>query len=172
MKINEYHFSKVKVGTSILVDFSLYEHSLTRYNSVSLNSFRLRKDRDSIKTFLVRMLALNELIKPLRFRVDNRSGVELRLLKHIGYREVEQHRITVYLEHEGELEPVMDNEFLDNLPLEIGNIIREIEADRENLIKKCLFEWSLAGFEIKTISDLTNRKHLVMLKEGIESNER
>lgn len=139
-------------------------------------SYRISSDKETVKECLVRILALSEMVNEFScyciLSLDVKSHLaeyEKRVYwnRSLSLMNVSMSPYAFEFDNPLKMVAVMDDDYLNGLPLGIGDIIREIEAEREVLIKKKLFELKLSGNVLTSRDDLLEYKNINFLKEGI-----
>ena len=176
--------AKVVESLVVDVDFTIREidGGLDDFHSVEFDTYG---SKDSLKAVIIRILALQEILKEQGFYISYGPTFTFaeEFMIHCaetGREEwVTESEIKVrpyYIhdddEEDAELIAVTYDCYLDSLPRGLGEIIKEIEADRENLVKKCAFEMKLQGIEVNTMEDICGEGFVRHLKKEVEDNER
>ena len=159
-----------------------------RYDYFNEDIFRqklyIKNNKKQVKAFLIRMLALDEMLQGVNAFIKNDLSITFYDTLHLFDPETMEGSFVVVNENltkpyiksdfgnnKEKFMAVVYPEYLRSAPEYIAEIIREIELDRENLIKKCIFEMKLAGFDIKTIHDAKRADYIKFIEEGIDDNE-
>lgn len=166
---------------SISVAFCRIPCEETRWYApiVWTTSFSLKNDRDSIKNYLIRMLTLNELAVENNHYIA--EGLKLQFVTSVWQLLDDNMACTIATSHNkvcpyaqlnrGNRLVAMPDEYLVTLPNDLGEIVKEIEADREKLIKQYQFELKLDGIVLTKDIEKSYSAAVDYIMKGIEYDD-
>lgn len=137
------------------------------------HNVNVKNTREGLKSALVCMLAVSDSLKGTNYFINpgprllfkeevcDHTAIDGMSSFHHGTSFLSMFMTSPYAVREQDenifdLVAVMHDGYLNGLPYDLGNIIREIEADRENLVKKALFELKLAGLPVDNFENVYN----------------